>query len=61
MTEATTEQADSAIVHATFRVTRHYSRTPARVFRAFADREQMRRWRVEGMASTLTSSLMISK
>jgi uncharacterized protein YndB with AHSA1/START domain len=35
-------------VHSTFQVTRHYPRTPARVFRAFADKEQVRRWRVEG-------------
>lgn len=50
MTETTIEQVESAIIHSTFRVTRHYSRTPSRVFRAFADKEEVRRWRVEGDA-----------
>jgi uncharacterized protein YndB with AHSA1/START domain len=48
MIETAIEQTESAIVHSTFRVTRHYSRAPARVFQAFADKEQVRRWRVEG-------------
>ena len=48
MTDLTTQQPAAAIVHSTFQVTRHYPRSPARVFHAFADKEQVRRWRVEG-------------
>ena len=48
MTLLTTQQPEATTVHSTFQVTRHYPRSPARVFRAFADKEQVRRWRVEG-------------
>jgi uncharacterized protein YndB with AHSA1/START domain len=48
MTQLKTKQPEAAIVHSTFQVTRHYPRPPARVFDAFADKDQVRRWRVEG-------------
>jgi len=34
--------------HATFQVERIYRQPPAKVFRAFADKEMVRRWRIEG-------------
>jgi len=34
--------------HATFQVERIYRQPPAKVFRAFADQDMVRRWRVEG-------------
>ena len=34
--------------HATFQVERIYRQPPAKVFRAFADKETVRRWRIEG-------------
>ena len=36
--------ADAALAHATFTVERTYAATPARVFRAFADRATKARW-----------------
>ena len=36
-----------SVVHSTFRVERRYPQAPARVFHAFADKETVRRWRVE--------------
>jgi uncharacterized protein YndB with AHSA1/START domain len=48
MIDTVIDQAETAIVHSTFRVVRHYPRPPARVFDAFSDKEQVRRWRVEG-------------
>ena len=38
----------NSIVHSTFCVERNYPQTPARVFHCFADKEMVRRWRVEG-------------
>ena len=35
------------VIHSTFRIERAYPQPPARVFRAFADKEIVRRWRVE--------------
>ena len=36
-----------AAIHSTFRIERSYPQPPARVFRAFAEKEIVRRWRVE--------------
>jgi uncharacterized protein YndB with AHSA1/START domain len=37
----------SEATHSTFRVTRTYPHAPERVFRAFAEKDSVRRWRVE--------------
>jgi uncharacterized protein YndB with AHSA1/START domain len=37
----------SAVIHSTFRIERTYPQSPARVFQAFADKQIVRRWRVE--------------
>jgi uncharacterized protein YndB with AHSA1/START domain len=37
----------SPVVHGTFRIERTYPQPPSRVFRAFADKATVRRWRVE--------------
>jgi uncharacterized protein YndB with AHSA1/START domain len=36
-----------SVLHSTFRIERSYPQHPARVFHAFADKEMVRRWRVE--------------
>ena len=36
-----------AAIHSTFRIERSYPQPPDRVFRAFAEKEIVRRWRVE--------------
>ena len=38
---------EDSVTHSTFRVERTYPHSPARVFHAFADKELVRRWRVE--------------
>jgi len=49
MTNAMAKELPAAgLVHSTFRIARHYPRSPARVFQAFADKDQVRRWRVDG-------------
>ena len=45
MTEQT---ADRSVTHATFTIERRYAAPPARVFKAFEDPAQKRRWFVEG-------------
>lgn len=45
MNERLTPQ--SMVAHSTFRVERFYQHTPARVFHAFADKETVRRWRIQ--------------
>ena len=45
MNERLTPQ--SMVAHSTFRVERFYPHTPARVFHAFADKETVRRWRIQ--------------
>ena len=48
MTQATESAASAhSAAHATFRIERVYPQPPARVFRAFADKATVRRWRVE--------------
>jgi uncharacterized protein YndB with AHSA1/START domain len=37
----------NSVIHSTFRIERTYPQPPARVFHAFADKEMVRRWRVE--------------
>lgn len=44
---ATVEAKAAAALHSTFHVERDYPQSPARVFRAFADKDMVRRWRVE--------------
>jgi uncharacterized protein YndB with AHSA1/START domain len=39
--------APGAVLHSTFRIERSYAHVPSRVFRAFADKDIVRRWRVE--------------
>jgi len=39
--------AEGTVAHSTFRVERYYPHTPARVFRAFSDKDTVRRWRIE--------------
>lgn len=39
---------DAPITHASFTVERVYPHSPAKVFRAHADKDAVRRWRVEG-------------
>lgn len=39
--------AQGTVAHSTFRVERFYPHTPSRVFHAFADKETVRRWRVQ--------------
>jgi uncharacterized protein YndB with AHSA1/START domain len=36
-----------SVLHSTFRIERSYPQHPPRVFHAFADKEMVRRWRVE--------------
>lgn len=38
---------EAPVIHSTFRIERVYPQAPARVFHAFADKEMVRRWRVE--------------
>lgn len=45
MTESSRERS---VAHATFTIERRYAAAPARVFKAFADPVQKRRWFVEG-------------
>ncbi|GAA0319213.1 SRPBCC family protein [Sphingomonas oligophenolica] len=48
MSDIATADADArAALHSTFQVERDYPQSPSRVFRAFADKEMVRRWRVE--------------
>lgn len=56
MTEAMTTPSEamttpsketSRAIHSTFRITRTYPHAPERVFRAFAEKDSVRRWRVE--------------
>lgn len=47
MNEIATVEAKAAALHSTFHVERDYPQSPARVFRAFADKDMVRRWRVE--------------
>lgn len=44
---ATADAETRAALHSTFHVERDYPQSPARVFRAFADKDMVRRWRVE--------------
>lgn len=44
---ATAEPTTAIALHSTFHVERDYPQSPARVFRAFADKDMVRRWRVE--------------
>jgi uncharacterized protein YndB with AHSA1/START domain len=44
---ATAEAPAATALHSTFHVERDYPQSPARVFRAFADKDMVRRWRVE--------------
>ena len=37
----------TAVTHSTFRIERTYPQSPEKVFRAFQDKETVRRWRVE--------------
>ena len=46
-TAAPPSSQPSSVIHSTFRIERKYPQSPARVFRAFADKESVRRWRVE--------------
>ena len=45
MNERLTPQG--TVAHSTFRVERFYPHAPARVFHAFADKETVRRWRIQ--------------
>lgn len=45
--QAATIAEQTAAQHATFRIERAYPQPPSRVFRAFAEKEIVRRWRVE--------------
>lgn len=49
MTETSTSLSGNhpPVVHSTFRIERVYRQPPARVFHAFADKETVRRWRVQ--------------
>lgn len=38
----------AAALHSTFRIERRFEQIPSRVFIAFSDKEQVRRWRIEG-------------
>lgn len=40
-------ETEGTVAHSTFRVERYYPQAPARVFRAFSDKQTVRRWRVE--------------
>jgi len=44
----TGQTADRSVAHATFTIERRYAAAPARVFKAFEDPAQKRRWFVEG-------------
>ena len=39
--------AEGAVVHSTFQIVREYPHAPSKVFRAFSEKELVRRWRVE--------------
>ena len=41
------------VIHSTFTIERTYPQSPAKVFHAFADKETVRRWRVEGHGFTI--------
>ncbi len=45
--------APAAVVHSTFRIERSYAHVPSCVFRAFADKDIVRRWRVEDEGSVV--------
>src|ERR1700676_507888 len=49
MTQSTAASlsSQSPVIHSTFRIERTYPQPVARVFHAFADKEMVRRWRVE--------------
>ena len=49
MTHTTDTQLSNhdPVAHSTFRIERSYPQSPSRVFRAFADKAAVRRWRIE--------------
>ncbi|ESZ08632.1 SRPBCC family protein [Mesorhizobium sp. M1060] len=42
-----------SVIHSTFSIERTYPQSPVKVFHAFADRETVQRWRVEGHGFTV--------
>jgi uncharacterized protein YndB with AHSA1/START domain len=48
MTDSLATDATTRALHSTFFVERDFAQPPSRVFRAFADKETVRRWRIEG-------------
>lgn len=48
MTQTARKTDAPAVLHSTFVIERTYPQSPAKVFKAFADKEMKRRWLIEG-------------